>query len=198
MNEQDFQMEGTPDAVREAALACVQYVQRALGVLLDFTPETLPLLDHYLAGAAGAGDEIRELIAPAAGAYFGQVVRRIHPARWSQVGDDPMHWRLEFETCFLHFRPAELALEAILQRDEVEGGGGFQVNPTELEAVRQAIEVMGAVAVEDYYRLSTRLEVLEALVDRLMGAAVSRGQEDVYLGAEVYRRALGESTARPS
>lgn len=198
MDATDFQMEGTPERVREAALACVQYVQRALGVALDFTPETLPLLDHYLAGARSAGDEIRALVAPAAGAYFGQVVRRVHPARWAQVDDDPLRWRLEFETCFLHFRPGILALEAIMHRDEVIDGGGFQVNPAELDAVRQALAVLGEVAVEDYYRLSTRFEVLEAVIDRLMGAAVSRGEEDVYVGAEVYRQAAGESSERPS
>ena len=36
-----------PPAVEEWTLTCLEYVRRALGVSLDFTPETLSLLDHY-------------------------------------------------------------------------------------------------------------------------------------------------------
>src|SRR5687768_13502479 len=38
-----------PAVIAELSAACVRFVQAAVGVSLDFRPETLPLLDHYLA-----------------------------------------------------------------------------------------------------------------------------------------------------
>jgi len=37
-----------PGAVHELAERAVDFVRRSLGLVLDYTPETLPLLDHYL------------------------------------------------------------------------------------------------------------------------------------------------------
>src|SRR5687767_15165113 len=37
-----------PPAIQDLADACIRYVERAVGVRLDYTLETLPLLDHYL------------------------------------------------------------------------------------------------------------------------------------------------------
>jgi hypothetical protein len=45
----DRGLESAPPAVAELAEACVRFVRAAVGVSLDFRPETLPLLDHYLA-----------------------------------------------------------------------------------------------------------------------------------------------------
>jgi len=80
-----------PAAVLDLAEACVRYVERAVGVKLDFTPETLPLLDHYIGGARDVlsgrarpteGAEPVDLVAQAAGAYLGEVIRRRHPCWW--------------------------------------------------------------------------------------------------------------------
>src|SRR5688572_23563251 len=37
-----------PEPIRELCDACIAYVTRALAVELDYTPDTLPILDHYL------------------------------------------------------------------------------------------------------------------------------------------------------
>ena len=37
-----------PEQIADLARACVDYVKRALHVELDFSAETLPMLDHYL------------------------------------------------------------------------------------------------------------------------------------------------------
>ena len=61
--------EPSPDEVRDLAEACIRFVREALGLELDYTPETLPVLDHYLKErAVKAQPEVQELIAPAAGA----------------------------------------------------------------------------------------------------------------------------------
>src|SRR5687768_1752387 len=70
-------VETQPVVVLDLAEACVRFVKRALQIALDYTPDTLPLLDHYLRSASDISkEEILSLHVPAAGAYFGEVVRR--------------------------------------------------------------------------------------------------------------------------
>ena len=56
-------------------------------------------------------------------------------------------------------------------------------------------EVFGEVTAEDYYRLSTRIEVLGPLVDRLTASALARGEDTLSYTHEVYRHALDEGDA---
>jgi hypothetical protein len=37
-----------PPVIEQLSGACVRFVQQALAMPLDFTPETLPILDHYV------------------------------------------------------------------------------------------------------------------------------------------------------
>jgi hypothetical protein len=186
-----------PEHVRELADACVRYVQQATGVALDFKPDTLPVLDHYLGQVPRADDSMRSLVAPAAGAYFGEVVRAAYPCRWSAPEDDYGAWRVEFEHVFLHFNPVAFAHEAIVGDEVVEGGAGFGVLDQDLEAVRAGLEALGTIGEEDYFKLSTRFEVLGTVVDRLAGqgmAAAGDGEAlpAVRFDAAAYRAALGE------
>ena len=60
-----------PEAVAELAAACVRFVATKYKVPLDFEPETLSLLDHYLEEGRKAAREKPEtaaLVAHAAGA----------------------------------------------------------------------------------------------------------------------------------
>ncbi len=191
-------VEPPPDHVRELALGAVQFVQRATGVQLDFDPETLPLLDHYLSSVSEASEAVLALVAPAAGAYFGEVVRKVFPARWSAPGEDYAVWRIEFSPCFLHFNPVAFAHEAIHARELIEGGTGFGVNSDDVDTVRQSLEVLGTVSEEDYFKLSTRFEVLTSVVDRLIASATARGEPPLSLGAEMYRSALDTDAATAS
>jgi len=182
----------TPESLQPLVAGCVQYVHAATGVMLDLTPETLPVLDHYLAEARAAQPDLKSLVARAAGAYFGELVRSLYPARW-RLTDDAEGWRLEFERCFLYFNPAAFAREAIEGSDVVEGGAGFGVAAGDLDALQAALAVFGEVPAEDYYRLSTRLEALGPLVDRLTANALARGEVEVGYGADFYARALDVS-----
>lgn len=190
MDFRDFRPEGTPEHVRDLAVACVQFVERATGVLLDFTGDTLPLLDHYLGNVGTHEPHIRGLVAPAAGAYFGEVVRRAFPARWRAPESDHAAWRVEFESCFLHFNPVAFALEAIDKREVVEGGAGYGVSTEELGHLRSALEVLGTLPEDQYHLLATRFDVLESVVDRLMGGADKEFPGQVRFTAEMYRAVL--------
>jgi len=88
-----------PARVREYADQVVTYVQRALGVRLEYDSDTLPLLDHYLRTvpelSAGQPATLK-LVLATSGAYFGEVVRRRLGGRWEASGaDEPQNGESE-------------------------------------------------------------------------------------------------------
>lgn len=183
-----------PEHLRELVYGCVQFVYGATGIALDLTPETLPLLDHYLAGARDDRGAIADLVAQSAGAYFGELVRRMYPARWSAPPGEPERWRVELARCFVWFNPVDLALEAM----GLEADGAFHVDANERDALARALSILGDVTEEDYRRLSVRLEVLTALHDQVVARQEARGEREVFLGPEVYRLAIDAPRARLS
>lgn len=173
--------------VADLSDACVRFVQGTLGILLDFTPDTLPILDHYLLEARKTPRaEILQLIAPAAGAYFGEVVKAsLGPCRWYLEGDGPESVRLEFERCFLGFNPIGAALEAVLGEEAPGYGAHLQVLPSEAALVRESLERTGDVRREDYYRLAVRFEVIEQIAT-LLTARMADEENPPVIGPEVY------------
>ncbi|MGE0791596.1 MAG: hypothetical protein AB7S26_38325 [Sandaracinaceae bacterium] len=154
------------DVVQDLALGAFRMV-KAKGFELDFTPETLPLLDHYLAelvaGEDGEPDESSvAVVAPCAGAYFGEVCRRSLPGlAWTATPEEYEEWRMGRDDEALEFNPIGVVLEAIY-RAPVEGWHGhFAVRPTMRAALDKALEDQGPVREDDYYRLAVRHEVLE-------------------------------------
>jgi hypothetical protein len=178
----------TPPVVLDLADSCVRFVKRALRIELDYTPETLPVLDHYLREAQGTDrEEIISLVAPAAGAYFGEVVRRqLGPSRWHWVSDDFAEVRIEFDRCFLSFNPIGSALEAVVG-NEVEGyGSNLSLLAEDEGLVRDSLERTGEVREDDYYRLAVRFEVIEQVVALLVEKAISKDELSRRFGPEVY------------
>ncbi len=177
-----------PSVVLDLADSCVRFVHRTLGIELDYTPDTLPILDHYLRGAHGVSqEEILGLVAPAAGAYFGEVVRRqLGPSRWHWESDEFSACRLEFERCFLSFNPIGIALEAVVQAETDGYGSNLSLLKEEELLVREALERTGDVSPEDYFRLAVRYEVIEQVVVLLVERAISQNELARRFGPEVY------------
>jgi hypothetical protein len=176
-------------------------VKQSLKLDLDFTPDTLPLLDHHLQTAqteARKSPELRELLATSAGGYFGEVVRRHLPgARWHVEPGDFGAWRIELGHVFLHFNPIAMAMEAI-ESGEAEGWSGhLEVLPQDRSLLEQALSRMGDIDEGDYYTLAVRLEVIEQVVAALEGAQVARGEVQRRFGPEVYAAATGERPPGP-
>ncbi|MBK9265943.1 MAG: hypothetical protein IPM54_39935 [Polyangiaceae bacterium] len=64
-----------PPIIADLAASCVRYVKQSVGFTLDFEPETLPVLDHYVELARAAANERKEtalLAAQTIGAYLGK------------------------------------------------------------------------------------------------------------------------------
>jgi hypothetical protein len=153
-----------PGAVHELAERAVEFVRRAVAIVLDYTEETLPLLDHYLGGVPKDQPETVRLIAAAAGAYFGEVARRRLGGEWEQTDDDVTEWELVLSGG-LRIAPTALATEAILHEDT--GVAAYDVPAEDRAAVEDALDARGAVPEDEYYALSGRLEVMELIADVL-------------------------------
>jgi hypothetical protein len=164
-----------PGDVHDLAERAVEYVSRALGVLLDYRPETLPVLDHYLDQIPRDQPETIDLIAAAAGAYFGEVARRALPvaAEGAGRGDVPARdWRVRLSGG-VSFSPVGYAISSILEAD-VEGyDPSFDVPPGDAEAVEDALAGK-EVPEDEYYSLSGRLEALEMVVELVIARAATR------------------------
>lgn len=168
-----------PRHVSELALACVEYVRRSLDVQLDWTPETLPFVDAWLGKARGESrQELLQLIAPAVGAYFGEVVRKSFRARWHAPVDGYAAWRIELEECFLYLNPVGVAVEA-LQLEDTEGlGAAITIDEDLSEELREHLDRTAPVRLEDYYLLTTRFEVVDQIVHFLMVRRPARRAEE--------------------
>src|SRR5262245_3623413 len=95
--------------------AARSYVVRAIGVDLDGSEESLAFVDHYLEKARETkmDDEVLALVAPAFGAYLGQVAIGKFGGRWVLESEDPSEWRVELQPAPLRFFPVGMAAEAL-------------------------------------------------------------------------------------
>lgn len=183
-----------PSPIDEWAQACVRFVHDAVALTLDFTPETLPILDHYVRTKANRPTEqIRDLLTPALGAYFGEVVRRsMEGVRWHAGGEDQAAYRIEFDAVFLHFNPLGIARE-ILAQEESDLPANFQLLDEARIPVEDALAQDGEVRSEDYYSFTIRYETLELVVSVLGALEVAQQASPRRFGPEVYRAAAGET-----
>lgn len=182
-----------PETIRTLAEGCARFVREAIGVAPDGTPETFPILDHYLSEAdPGEKEAVLGLIASSAGAYFGEVVRRITGARWHLSDpEDASSWRLELGHVFLSFNPVGMAREAITGQLEEGWNAHLEVLEQDRRVLAQALENVGSVNEEDYFRLAVRWEVIEQAIAVLEAAAQARGEAELRYGPDAYARVLG-------
>ena len=168
-----------PDEITALASRCVTHVKNRTGVSLDFQSETLSVLDFFIREVLreeGGGvvpdvgdhrrSEMMHLFAPTVGAYFGEVVRRMFPCRWRMNSENPMKWTIEFEYVPLRFSPVGAAAEALVE-DGRDQGCSLCTGRDETEALIERLEAAPPVPEEEFFSLTTRLEVLQIAVDWL-------------------------------
>src|SRR5688572_27074842 len=96
-----------PPQILDLASACLEYVDRALGFTLDFSSDTLGVVDHYattVRANLAANPSLGPLIGPAVGAYFGEVVRVRFHGFW-RVPPNQHDWAVCLRTVFLNINP---------------------------------------------------------------------------------------------
>ena len=195
-----------PHIILELAASAFRMVKQTLKIDLDFTPDTLPLLDHHLQAAraeAAKSPELRQLLATSAGGYFGEVVRRHLPfARWhvdeTDAAETGAGWRIEFGHVYLHFNPIGAAHEVLIGADASGWQAHLEVLPADRSLLEQALSRMGEIAEDDYYTLSVRFEVLAQVVAALEAAQVARGEVGRRFPRDIYRATAGEEPIGPA
>jgi hypothetical protein len=179
-----------PAEISELVDVCRQYVQRAVGVELDLTPETLPVLDHYVRVSRQHVEQRPQLLvlmARVVGGYFGEVARRHLGLFWHVPSADMHEWQLYGRSVLLAISPIGVAYDALHGSGEHDGpSSSLCLTPEERELVDRRLASLPPVPEEEYYLLSTRLEVVEIAVEALRAQMLQDGTADVEFAASDY------------
>ena len=162
-------LDPVPTRVREYADQAVSYVRRALGIVLEYDSNTLPVLDHYLRTVPEDQPAALELVVATSGAYFGEVVRQRLGGRW-ELAEQEAEWRMVLPTG-LNFSPAGFVAAAIARADLEDLDSEIAAPPRMLPYVQRALARMGEVSIDDYYSLCGRLDTLEHVHEVLVAVA---------------------------
>jgi len=182
-------------------------VKRSLGVDLDDSETSLAFVDYHLATARDEQrDAIVGLLAAGAGAYYGELVRRIVGGTWIGDGRDPRRLRLLLHPQFLYFAPVDQALEAIagdsLDPDDPRIPPGPPVDATfHLEPVapgqeddethdavwlQSRLSELSPVPADEFHCLTCRFETLTLMLGLLASKHVAEGRAPGNYGVEHY------------
>jgi hypothetical protein len=188
-------MAAAPDPVPEYATLCLEYVQRALAFELDFTPETLPVLDHYVATVRetlAERPELAPLVARTAGAYFGEVVRSVVPGFWRIPSPNVHDWQLCGRVAFLWVNPVGIAYDALHGTSEHDGPRSIlRCAPEDREYLERRLATLPPVPEDQYFLFTTRLEVLEVANEALRARLEEQGYGGGELGEQDYAAGFG-------
>jgi hypothetical protein len=182
-----------PGPVAELIAACNRFIASKYKVALDGTPLTLSLLDQYVRDAREAVKERPEsidLVAPAVGAYLGEVMRQTFGATWSlpadEINADHDAWRLCFKHVYLSFNPIGVAREALTMFESEGWNAHLTLDPGEADEIRDRLAAMPEVDEDEYYLPSTRFDVINVVVDTLRARAEASGTGDIEFSPEDY------------
>jgi hypothetical protein len=184
---------GPPPDIVEYVTACLEYVRRALGFELDFTAETLPVLDHYVSTVRETlteRPEIAELVTRATGAYFGEVVRGVVPGFWRIPSASVHDWQLCSRVAFLWVNPVGIAYDALHGSSEHDGPRSMlRCAPEDRTYLEHRLSTLPPVPEDQYFLFSTRLEVLEVANEALHARLEEQGYGDTELTEDDYAAA---------
>ena len=180
-----------PEEIRELAERCVAHVRSRLAFELDYTVDTLSVLDYFVASVLAEegegevpprGHERRaasmHLLSPTVGAYFGEVLRRAFACRWRFTSEAADKWAIEFEQVLLRINPAGVAAEAFFG-DAVDGWSGEIVTAKELEpVVNERLGVAPPIPEDEFYTFTARHEALQIVEDYLLERVARLGAPD--------------------
>ncbi|MDD5306255.1 MAG: hypothetical protein PHU25_02930 [Deltaproteobacteria bacterium] len=191
--------ETVPQDIGSLAERCVAHVRHRLAFELDYTYETLGVLDHFVrlvVADEGGGTvpppghqrraHLVHLLAPTFGAYFGEVVRRAYPCRWRMDGEDPAEWALEFDEIFLRFNPLGAAAEALVEKPVETWGGSLATSPEETPLLAERLSLAPPLPENEFYALTSRFDVLQIAEDWLRCRQAGACGEPVFFGPEDY------------
>jgi hypothetical protein len=186
------------DEVRELSARCEQHVRDAIGLSLDGSIETLPILDHYVRlsiEGSSQRPELLPLLARTIGAYFGQVVADHLGGFWWLPSEDIHTWHVCFRSVLLAFNPVGMAHAALTWPQGAEQIASGPPSELRLAAkyrdvIEKRLDALPPVRESNFFSLSTRLEALEIAVAALREAMFSAGTSEQVFDDDDYAELL--------
>lgn len=182
--------EGVPPQIVELCQSLTDFVERAVGIRPDYTPETLPLVDHYVEKAREAileRPEVLDLTAQALGAYFGEVARRSLVGFWRLPSPNFHDWQLCGQSAFVAINPIGIGYDALVSGQTHDGPNSqVKLAPEDVRGVADRLALLPPVSEDEYYTLSMRHEVLEIIYEAVRSHAMQRGYDETFYGADDY------------
>jgi hypothetical protein len=182
-------LEPAPEVITELAAACVRFVRSRTGVELDFSQDTLSLLDYYVAEArteAGGKAQIVELVQSVAGAYLGEVLRLVFGGYWFAEGEQE-GWRVDLSRVYLTFNPLGMVREALTLVAQDGWHASLETDPAERAALAERLALLPPVPDDEYFAPTTRFDVVSIAFHALRARMEEQGLGDVRFGPDDYR-----------
>jgi hypothetical protein len=180
--------EEAPANVAELANGCTRFVEARYGAALDYTSDTLSLLDQWVRDARRENEakpEVARIVEMAGGAYLGEVIRHAFGAHWRTIGE-ACDWRLLLSNAYCAFNPIAMVREAIHLAPADGWHAHMDLDPADREAIEARLAALPEVDDDEYYAPSTRFDVIELVVDALRTTQQARGHADVRFDPEDY------------
>jgi hypothetical protein len=178
-----------PARVLELTAACMRFVESKYRVPLDFTSDTLSLVDQYVRDAR---KEIvllpasMELISLSIGAYLGEVVRRTFGAEWDVTGEESTY-RLCFASVYLWTNPMGMGREALTMVTEDGWNAHLSTRADDREALTARLESLPQVDEDEFYLPTTRYDSIHIAFEGLRSRAIEKGQGEARFSLADYR-----------
>lgn len=179
LEHSDFSPEDAPEVILDLCAACDRFVQSKYGVPLDFTGDTLPLIDQYVRDARAelaVKPAALDLVSHAIGGYLGEVMRRTFGAEWFVEGE-ASQYRLYFTRVKLSTNPLGIARAALRDGEEEEYPSAFVVDPEYRGFVEEQLKQAAPVPEDEFYLPSTRFDTCSVIVELLHAKMEADGKE---------------------
>ncbi|MCH2110306.1 MAG: hypothetical protein MK135_13360 [Polyangiaceae bacterium] len=181
---------GVPQPIVELAQSLADFVEKAVGIRPDFDPDTLPLVDHYareVREQLKERPELLDLAAQALGAYFGEVFRRSANGFWKVPSSNYNDWLICGTHAYVALNPIGVGYDAIVGSQNHHGpSSGLKLAPEDRASLDARLAALPQEKEEDFYSLSTRLEVLQIVHAGVEAEAEKRGYSEQVYDAEDY------------
>ncbi len=188
--EPDEEVEPAPAVIAELAAACVRFVATRYGVMLDFAPDTLSLVDQWVQDArvdVAANPQTVDLVQGAAGAYLGEVIRLAFGGAWFAEGEQD-GWRVDLSRVYLTFNPIGMVREALVLETQEGWHAHLETDVAEREDLARRLAALPEVPDHEYYAPTTRFDVVHIAYEALRATMRAAGLDDVRFGPDDYRK----------
>lgn len=194
MTEAADSLRDIPESIAELCRALTDFVGQATGFRLDYSPLTLPIVDHYVRSSREqikTRPQLIDLTSQAVGAYFGEVVRRSMTGLWHMPSPNFNDWALLGQVAFVAFNPIGVGYEMVLGRSDYEGPSAqIKVGKDDAELVVARLAALPPEREDDYYTLAIRFEALELITECVRAQADARGYTEMLYSAEDYAHSV--------